>query len=195
VHGCAPDRPIEIDGDEWSAPQMPAAGRSRDEAEPQDTSATEREPSAPLLKRLTTVSVGSEARSARADTARQTHILAALTVLPYWFTLPFAGPAPAPVFNPLYARWLFALLAMLDGRLTSDEISTLRVLARACIASLALSRAKRSAKARLAKRTLTDDEWLVGEEGAWSVIAAVAGVWGQWDMWDDAATELGAVTQ
>lgn len=106
------------------------------------------------------------------------------------------------MLDPLHSRWLFALLAHLDSRLVSDDISTLRTLARACIAAVVLSRMRRAAarfKAKVgsdgdensaAVVTLVDEDPLEGEMGAWMVVCAVAGIWGQSDLWQDADSDL-----
>lgn len=81
--------------------------------------------------------------------------------------------------EPIHQRWLFWLLIRLDNQLLGDDISDLRVLARACIAYI-----KSSAEAGMTGTAEgCDSESLVGY---WMVVAAVAGVWGQKDIWDEA---------
>jgi hypothetical protein len=121
-------------------------------------------------------------------------MLSVLTAIPYWIALrvssqPSEGagaPTTRPAIDPLISRWCFSLLAKLDRRLTSDEISILRVLARACIAAISLRRVE-----------LKDTEYsgmdLQNESGAWIVVAIVTGVWGQSDLWMDAEEDLGRV--
>lgn len=96
-----------------------------------------REPSGPLLLRLNTE-----------------HILGLLEAFPYWIAHRVCIPdsqtkkedrRQTEVLQPLHARWIFALLLRLDGRLMSEEISTLRTLARACVAAITLSRIRRKA--------------------------------------------------
>lgn len=96
-----------------------------------------REPSASVLLRLSTE-----------------QILALLEAFPYWIAHRVIIPDSqikaseregAHVLQPLHARWLFALMLRLDARLVSEEISTLRTLARACIAAITLSRIRRKA--------------------------------------------------
>ncbi|PWN45462.1 hypothetical protein IE81DRAFT_320224 [Ceraceosorus guamensis] len=195
---------IEVDGDDWEASNYATheSQRQREQAQARldptrrysnGTDAAgghvlPREPSASLMKRL-----------------QSYHILQLLTIFPYWFNLPLPAHASnedvynvnAPqALHQLYANWLFSLLAFLDHRLTSDEISILRTLARACIAAVALHRAKRAAKAKRHKSASLAGTWeeeqqrMEGEEGAWCVVAAVVGVWGQQDLWDDALAIL-----
>ncbi|PWZ00429.1 hypothetical protein BCV70DRAFT_199709 [Testicularia cyperi] len=124
-----------------------------------------------------------------------------------------------PVLQPLHSRWLFALLAHLDSRLLSEQISVLRTLARACIAAVALSRIRRKAlqsrKGSKSASTISStdsneseneveqalestgsntrrlkDETTRLEAGAWMVLTIVAGIWGQSDLWDDALSDL-----
>ncbi|KAN0060692.1 hypothetical protein ACQY0O_007350 [Thecaphora frezii] len=81
------------------------------------------------------------------------HVLGILEAFPYWLahgvhlSTPHdsAGEDAPPVIQPLHARWLFALLAWLDSRLVSEQISVLRTLARACIAAISLGRIRRKA--------------------------------------------------
>ncbi|TKY86875.1 hypothetical protein EX895_004163 [Sporisorium graminicola] len=163
-----------------------------------------REPSATLLLRLNTE-----------------QMLALLEAFPYWIahrvTIPDSQTKPSErssgeVLQPLHARWLFALLLRLDGRLVSEEISTLRTLARACVAAITLSRIRRKAVRSRASKQQGDvraeadhhdqgpvrigggDEETVrmrrDEASAWMIIAIVAGVWGQSDLWEDAMGDM-----
>ncbi|EPQ27658.1 uncharacterized protein PFL1_04796 [Pseudozyma flocculosa PF-1] len=127
-----------------------------DAAEEADTPGSSiKEPSGGALRRLNT-----------------DHVLGILDAFPSWLspglhlTTPYdeaRGQQPAvdgvvrqdtPVIHPLHARWLFALLAWLDSRLVSEQISVLRTLARACITAISISRirnkALKSRKKRLA---------------------------------------------
>ncbi|CDU21991.1 uncharacterized protein SPSC_00621 [Sporisorium scitamineum] len=163
-----------------------------------------REPSASLLLRLSTE-----------------QMLALLEAFPYWIahrvTIPDSQTKASErsggeVLQPLHARWLFALLLRLDGRLVSEEISTLRTLARACVAAITLSRIRRKAfRSRVRQqggeggaKAGDDNKNAVGidgkeeeeskmrrdEAGAWMMIAIVAGVWGQSDLWEDARGDM-----
>ena len=151
-----------------------------------------REPSGSLLLRL-----GTE------------QILAILEAFPYWIahrvTIPDSQSKPGEregregeVLQPLHARWIFALLLRLDGRLVSEEISTLRTLARACVAAITLSRIRRKALRSRSKDSdeegMEDGKMRRDEAGAWMVVAIVAGVWGQSDLWDDAVADMRRVT-
>ena len=129
-------------------------------------------------------------------------ILGLLEAFPYWL----AHRVPIPdsqggdggeVIQALHARWLFSLLLRLDGRLVSEEISTLRTLARACVAAITLARIRRKAVRSRSKEVEGGDSearWRRDEAGAWMVVAIVAGVWGQQDLWDDAKTDMRRVT-
>lgn len=153
--------------------------------------------------------------------------LALLEVIPYWMAIPGellpGGPsasegsqtglqagaptqAQAQAIPPHLALWTFSLLARLDARLTSDEIATLRVLARAAIAAIGLFR--RHERQRVSQGVPQGEQQGVppggqqgeqqqveaeAEAGAWMVVCVVAGVWGQSDLWGDAAAEMRAV--
>lgn len=170
-----------------------------------------REPSASLLLRLSTE-----------------QMLALLEAFPYWIAHRVSIPDSqtkaseregGEVLQPLHARWLFALLLKLDGRLVSEEISTLRTLARACVAAITLSRIRRKAvRSRVSRAEPTEtelgeaggsnsnsngsssskqhdeDKMRKDEAGAWMVVAIVSGVWGQSDLWDDAIGDMRRVT-
>lgn len=95
-----------------------------------------------------------------------------------------AGEDPACAIHDVHARWLFALLAHIDRRLSSDEIATLRVLARACIRSIDRLRSAR------ATSLYESDDCLVREGGAWMIVSIVVGVWAQLDLWDEAKAQI-----
>lgn len=111
------------------------------------------------------------------------HLLSLLSAIPYWITIPTSGPSQEPslvALNDFLSQWCFSLLAKLDARLISDEISILRTLARSCIAAISLRRTERGVGANDADQ----------EAGAWMIITIIAGVWGQSDMWTDAEEEM-----
>lgn len=91
--------------------------------------------------------------------------------------------SPAAI-HPVHAQWLFSLLACLDQRLDSDDISTLRVLARACIKCIVRTREQ------VAPTSTNDADFLECESGAWMIIAIIAGIWGQLDLWIEAHDRL-----
>ena len=153
-----------------------------------------REPSAALLLRLSTE-----------------QILGLLEAFPYWLAHRVAIPdsqqsktggekGGREVVQPLHARWMFALLLRLDGRLVSEEISTLRTLARACVAAITLSRIRRKAVRSRNKADQTEQQqeeqqsMRRDETGAWMIVTIIASVWGQSDLWDDAAVDMKRVT-
>ncbi|EST06988.1 Gem-associated protein 2 [Kalmanozyma brasiliensis GHG001] len=185
----------------------PPPPTSPEEVEKQSGKAHEwriREPSAALLLRLNTE-----------------QILGLLETFPYWIAHRVSIPdgqarmeerREGEVLQPLHARWLFALLLRLDGRLVSEEISTLRTLARACVAAITLSRIRRKAvRSRVGKAEaaevngtaeageksteMREEESMRRDEaGAWMVVAIIAGVWGQSDLWDDAIVDMKRVS-
>ena len=95
----------------------------------------------------------------------------------------YAHGSPAAI-HPVHAQWLFSLLACLDQRLDSDDISTLRVLARACIKCIVRTREQ------VAPTSTNDADFLECESGAWMIIAIIAGIWGQLDLWIEAHDRL-----
>lgn len=119
------------------------------------------------------------------------HFFSLLDAIPYWIPIPpqliddddGAATSSAAALHPIISQWCFAVLAKLDGRLTSDEISSLRVLARACIAAVALKRTSQGT-------TGPCDE---SESGAWMIVTIVAGIWGQSDLWMDAEEDMARV--
>lgn len=119
-----------------------------------------------------------------------------LQMLRRWLVHPLAaaddGTAAYPSISAFYTRWVFFLLAALDPQLSSEEIASLRLLARTCISCIASSRA------RLARESPadTDDaqhasQLLECEAGTWMVVSAVADMWGQHDLWDELHASLG----
>lgn len=125
------------------------------------------------------------------------HVLGLLEAFPYWLAHRIDIPdeeniEASPVVQPLHARWMFALLARLDARLVSEQISVLRTLARACIATISLARIRRKAlHSRTKQNSLHGHtDVLRHEAGAWIVIACIAAIWGQSDLWTDASADL-----
>ena len=86
--------------------------------------------------------------------------------------------------HPVHAQWLFSLLACLDRRLDSDDIATLRVLARACIKCIVRTREQ------VAPTSTSDADFFECESGAWMIITIIAGIWGQLDLWNEAHDRL-----
>lgn len=149
---------------------------------------TLREPTPALLSRLKT-----------------SDILALLELFPSWFSqITMASSPSLPTIrhavDPFHARWVFALLAKLDGRLVGDEISTLRVLARAGIERVVHERYRRAVKKSLRKQQQPQasdgndgGEVMMSEMGAWMIVCAVSSIWGQHDLWDDARADLAKI--
>ncbi|CAO1630198.1 unnamed protein product [Parajaminaea phylloscopi] len=129
-------------------------------------------------------------------------ILSLLSHLPYWITLPLPAEravpltseqsdALGPAMPPILSQWCFAAMAKLDRWLVSDEISILRTLARASIASIALRRRRVLASYPGASPSMVIDQ--KAESGAWTVVAIVAGLWGQNDLWEAAEQDLATI--
>jgi hypothetical protein len=105
----------------------------------------------------------------------------------------------------VHQRWMFCLLGRLDDNLVGEDISTLRILARACI-RLVVNQIQQSSPTRSVKnhaRTLSaglESDALTsevpecsGSGGYWMVIAAIVGVWGQFDIWEEAKQSMSLV--
>lgn len=98
------------------------------------------------------------------------------------------GTSKQPVLCDNDAKWIFCLLARLDRELTSEQISTLRVLARACIELMVGSWSGKRKGKEIEGNSLGD-----GRAGCWMVIAAISKGWGQLDLWDEAVRAVAAV--
>lgn len=110
----------------------------------------------------------------------------------FWITMRLeANPAfdDGLVYQPPLcdndSRWIFALLTRLDQELTSEQISTLRILARGCLSLLV-----GSLKAK--KRFEPPEDPLIeaGRASCWMVILAIVSVWGQRDLWEEAESAV-----
>jgi len=114
----------------------------------------------------------------------QSQIISLLALLPYWLTQPHVSPEKSngQAIDPFHSRWLFSLLAHLDEHLVADDISVLRILARACLACIVQS--------RILKGEEDQEENLQVELGAWMIVCAIAGIWGQHDLWEDGRRDL-----
>jgi hypothetical protein len=129
-------------------------------------------------------------------------------------------PESVHAIEGVHQRWMFALLGVLDSELVGNDVSTLRVLARAAIRLIQLL-AKDDVNAappsedilggggggdtvdpegvavvRDASPTFTANVNDGGAQstmaGCWMVVAAIVGVWGQRDIWDEAQEALSA---
>lgn len=133
----------------------------------------------PTLRTLSSLGV-VRAKLTQSETLRLIQLLRKWMQQPY-FVQPYEDPATRNAIHPLHTRWLFALLAHLDRRLSSEDIVGLRALGRACIAALGNIRSLR------AQSMDTSDFYVMQQEsGAWMLLTILAGVWGQRDLWDDA---------
>lgn len=107
-------------------------------------------------------------------------------MLPYWLTQPHVLPDKSRNYaiDPFHSHWLFALLAHLDRQLLGDDISVLRILARASLACIIQSRVTTNPSEQQCENSLED------ELGAWMIICAIVGIWGQHDLWEEGRNEL-----
>ena len=155
-----------------------------------------REPTLPLLRRLTTVSM----ENARKPLTSQDDTLHLLQHFRRWLAHPLAtagrvddSPLP-PAIHPIYTRWMFFLLASLDARLSGEQIAALRFLARTCMGCIQSSReyTKRSSFIPGEETERGTATMLRQEAGAWMLIAVVADGWAQHDLWHEAQARLGS---
>ncbi|CAK5275480.1 unnamed protein product [Mycena citricolor] len=80
-----------------------------------------------------------------------------------------------------HARWVFALLSIVDDYVSADDMHLLRNLARAQISLL-----QHLAQAKTPPVSPND----INAPSCWMIICAVVGVWGQRDLWLDAEGTL-----
>jgi len=90
-----------------------------------------------------------------------------------------------------HARWVFALLSRVDEQLCSDEIHTLRVLARRFIALL--GDASDSGIEEGEEDSSQDLNAPMSRGACWMTITTIADFWGQKDLWMDAESALQAL--
>lgn len=117
----------------------------------------------------------------------------------------------ATAYTPtdVHMRWVFALLTRIDLFCSSDEMSSLRNLARACLALISVVRRRKTrisahheqadkstetdastTEASVTLPTLEGDSRNLSECSMWVVFCAVTHIWGQRDLWDDAEESL-----
>jgi hypothetical protein len=99
---------------------------------------------------------------------------------------------------------MFCLLGRLDDNLVGEDISTLRILARACIRLIVaqlqvhpqpsstgpMQEYAHTLSADLESEALKEAPEGSGSGGYWMVIAAIVGVWGQFDIWEEAKQSM-----
>ena len=89
---------------------------------------------------------------------------------------------------------MFALLSRVDEHLSSDELSTLRGLARACIAfikDLNKNDVAVKSEGEVGPRWVGDPaDAPLDERACWIVVAIISDFWGQKDLWMDAESAL-----
>jgi hypothetical protein len=111
----------------------------------------------------------------------------------------------------VHMRWIFALLTRTDLLCSADEISSLRSLARACLALILVVRRRKvgspspSPNSDQADGTTETDTGVethvtpldsgrdpktLSECSMWFIFCAVTSIWGQRDLWDDADEAL-----
>ena len=123
-----------------------------------------------------------------------------------------------PTVTATHTRWIFALLSRVDDDVSADDMSQLRMLARACIRLVKLVRRKENNTRSDVEGTdgETDDmsvsvsdgpvegsmrqapstsksvdlNALYNESACWIVISVIADFWGQRDLWMDAESIL-----
>ncbi|PVG03474.1 hypothetical protein CPB86DRAFT_793403 [Serendipita vermifera] len=122
------------------------------------------------------------------------------------------APTPTSLLRaprPIHQRWMFHLLGLLDEHLDGNDMSTIRMVARACIRFI-----KAAVDRNLPAMPIDEDPSADPTEprpnesgpksnqrpeapspfkrlgGYWMVIAAVVGIWGQRDLWDEAREQL-----
>jgi hypothetical protein len=105
----------------------------------------------------------------------------------------------------VHQRWMFCLLGRLDDNLVGEDISTLRILARACIRLIVTRIQQSSSTGSVQEHTRTLSAGLEsdaltsgvpegsGSGGYWMVIVAIVGVWGQFDIWEEAKQSMSLV--
>lgn len=94
--------------------------------------------------------------------------------------------------NDTHARWMFVLLSRVEDYISADEMSTLRSLARACMALIKHNRARAQLRDADSLKPAGPDTPM-HELSGWLIITAIAGIWGQRDLWSDAETVLASV--
>ncbi|PKI85547.1 hypothetical protein MVES_000073 [Malassezia vespertilionis] len=80
----------------------------------------------------------------------------------------------------IHMRWIFALLARLDRRLSGEEIAGLRALARVCMTAITKQRSEH-AHQMLDTQDVTTDL----QVGPWLLLTVIVGAWGQLDLWEE----------
>ncbi|KAK0468132.1 uncharacterized protein EV420DRAFT_1626088 [Desarmillaria tabescens] len=95
---------------------------------------------------------------------------------------------PFPRLVEVHAQWIFFLLTRVNDYISADDMSSLRSLARACLALL---------KVLLCEEKEAEPEGGgntgIGKNSCWVIISTVAGIWGQQDLWMDAEEMLNSI--
>ena len=183
------DRPVDDDGN-----VLPPTSTRQDAPDPEDDADDDHDGEGRLTESESTQN--NDSRSPTFGLLQHFttgHYLSLLDAIPYWIPIPHhlidgdeqaqaqAQSSLSSALHPVISQWCFAILARLDTRLTSDEISSLRVLARSCIAAVAMRRAAGHVPSP------------AQESGAWIIVTIIAGIWGQTDLWMDAGQDMARV--
>ncbi|KAG7449008.1 uncharacterized protein BT62DRAFT_929006 [Guyanagaster necrorhizus] len=92
---------------------------------------------------------------------------------------------PFPRLAEVHAQWIFFLLTRVEDYISADDMSSLRSLARACLALLKVLLYEE-------KEARPKDSG-IGKNSCWIIISTVAGIWGQQDLWMDAEGMLNSI--
>ena len=112
----------------------------------------------------------------------------------HWINLHLQDHDPAFChITETHARWMFVLLSRVGEHTTSDDMSLLRGLARACLGLIKGNIKKRPIDGENVTQILghqagTQD--LISERSCWMIVTAVADMWGQLDLWMEAEAVL-----
>ncbi|KAK0490796.1 hypothetical protein IW261DRAFT_1601581 [Armillaria novae-zelandiae] len=92
---------------------------------------------------------------------------------------------PFPRLAEVHAQWIFFLLTRVDDYISADDMSSLRNLARACLALLKILLHE--------EQEARPNGSSIGKSSCWIIISTVAGIWGQQDLWMDAEGMLNSI--
>lgn len=118
----------------------------------------------------------------------------ALHILMYfvhWMNLHIQNPNP-PLTNltESHARWMFFLLSRIDDQISSENISLLRDLARACLVLLKMAIQERtmpiSSGGQSASHNFAATSTIISERSCWIIMSIIVGIWKQRDLWIEA---------
>lgn len=103
----------------------------------------------------------------------------------HWITLHIEDPiSQSLLVTDSHARWAFAVLTRLDDHMDSEDMSTLRNVARSVLRLIKLRSGQRL------DGSLYPIQNQMDVSSCWMVMTVVAGHWGQRDLWTDAEQVL-----